>query len=137
MKGVIKYKKKPSSIRNHVLHGHAKKFTSILALIELRKTSHPEYASEISTDDGSRKRGNADEVSVGGTFSDYLLLCDTYGENNPKQREFEGNVISSMAHAFTLMSLVEHDFFRNLTQDIDPRLHPVGISKMSRSIIPT
>ena len=57
MKGVKKNtKNNNSSLRNHVLHGHANKFTSILALIELRKTSHPEDASEISTDDGSRKR---------------------------------------------------------------------------------
>ena len=42
-----------------------------------------------------------------------------------------------MAHVFTLLSLVDHDFFRKLTQDIDPRLHPVGRSKMSRSLIPT
>ena len=42
-----------------------------------------------------------------------------------------------MAHAFTLLSLVDHDFFRNLKQDLEPRLHPVGKSKLLRSLIPT
>ena len=40
-------------------------------------------------------------------------------------------------HVFTLLLLVDHDRFFKLTQDIDPRLHPVGRSKLSRSIIPT
>ena len=38
---------------------------------------------------------------------------------------------------FTSLSLVDHDCFRTLTQDIDPRLHPVGRSKISWSLIPT
>ena len=42
-----------------------------------------------------------------------------------------------MAHAFTLLSLVDHDCFRKLTHDIDPRLRPVGRSKLLRSLIPT
>ena len=42
-----------------------------------------------------------------------------------------------MAHIFTLLSLVDHDCFRTLTQDLDPRLHPVGQSKMLWSLIPT
>ena len=42
-----------------------------------------------------------------------------------------------MSHAFTSLLLVDHDRFRKLTQDLDPRLHPVGRSKLSRSLIPT
>ena len=42
-----------------------------------------------------------------------------------------------MAHAFTSLSLVGHDCFRKLTQDIDPRLCPVGQSELSQSLIPT
>ena len=42
-----------------------------------------------------------------------------------------------MAHFFTSLSLVYHDCFRNLTQDLDPRIHPVGRSKLLRSLIPT
>ena len=42
-----------------------------------------------------------------------------------------------MAHAFTLLPLVEHECFRKMIQDIGPRLHPVGRSKLSRSLIPT
>ena len=78
-----------------------KEFTSFLSFLYLRKTSQPDNASEISTYDGSRNRRNADEVSVGGRFSDCLLPCHPYGENNPKQREFEGNIVAFMAHAFT------------------------------------
>ena len=36
-----------------------------------------------------------------------------------------------------LMSLVNHNCFCNLTQDLDPQLHPVGRSKLSRSLILT
>ena len=138
MKGVIKYtKKNTSSIRNHVLHGHTNKFTSSLKFIELRKTSQIDDAYELSMDDGSRKRGKADEVSVGGRFSDYLLPCHPYGDNHPKQREFEGNIVALMEHAFMLLSLVDHDCFRKLTQDLYPSIHPFGQSKLLRSIIPT
>ena len=42
-----------------------------------------------------------------------------------------------MEHLFKFLSLVDHDFFRKLTQDLDPRLRPVGRSKLSRSLIPT
>ena len=42
-----------------------------------------------------------------------------------------------MAHAFTSLSLVEHDCFRKLTQDLDPRLRPVGRSKLLWSLVPT
>ena len=70
-------------------------------------------------------------------MSDYLLPCHPYGENHPKKRDFEGNVVALMEHAFTLLSLVEHDCFRNLTQDLNPRLRPVGRSKLSWSLIPT
>ena len=42
-----------------------------------------------------------------------------------------------MAHAFTLLSLADHTCLRNLTQDLDPRLRPVGHSKLSRSLILT
>ena len=38
---------------------------------------------------------------------------------------------------FTLLSLVDHDCYRKIIQDLDPRLHPVGQSKLSRSLIPT
>ena len=103
----------------------------------MRKTSHPDDASELSTDDGSRKRRNANKVSVWGRLLDYLLPCHPYGENHPKQREFEGNVVALLAHAFTLLSLVDHDFFRKMTQDLNPRFHPVGKSKLSRSLILT
>ena len=42
-----------------------------------------------------------------------------------------------MAHAFTSLLLVDLDFVCKLTQDLDPHLHPVGQSNLSRSIIPT
>ena len=42
-----------------------------------------------------------------------------------------------MAHVFTLLSLVDHDCFRTLTQDLDPLLHPVRQIIISRSLIPT
>ena len=104
MKGLIKYTKNTSSIRNHVLHGHTNEFNSFLTFIELRKTSQPYNAYDLSRDDGSRKRRKADKVNVGGRFSDYLLPCHPYGDNNTNQREFEGNVIALMAHAFTSLS---------------------------------
>ena len=127
MKLMIKNTKtNTSSIRNHVLHGRAKKLASFLSLLKLWKTSQPDDASELSTDDVSRKWRKADEASVGGRFSYYLLPCHPYGYNHPKQREFEGNIFALISHAFTSLSLVDHYFFRNLTQDLDPRLHPVG-----------
>ena len=71
MKGVIKYTKKNTcSIHNHVLYGHANKFTSFLVFLELRNTSQPDDVYKLSMDDGSRKHKNADEVSVGGRLSD-------------------------------------------------------------------
>ena len=103
----------------------------------MQKTSHPYDASELSTDDGSRKRRKAEEVIVGERFSDYLLPCPPYGDINPKQREFEGNVVPLMAHVFTSLLMVDHDCFRILTQDLDPQLHPIEHSKISRSLIPT
>ena len=134
----MKYTKKPiSSLWNHVLHGHANKFTSFLAFLEMWKTSHPDDAYELSTDDGSRNRIKADEVSVGGIFSDYLLTCHPYGDNHKKQREFEGNDVAAMAHVFTLLLFVDHDCLRKLTQDINWHIHPVGSSKLLRSFIPT
>ena len=126
MKGVIKYTKNTSSIRNHVLHGHANKFTSFLSFLELRKTSQLDNSSELSADAGSRKWRKDNKVSVGGRFSDYLLPCHPYVDNNPNQRESEGNIVALMAHTFTLLLLVDHDCFHNMKQDIDPRLHPVG-----------
>ena len=42
-----------------------------------------------------------------------------------------------MAHEFTFLVLANHDCVSNLTQDLDPRLHPVGQSKISQSLIPT
>ena len=103
----------------------------------MQKNSQLDDASELSTDDSSRKRRKANEVSVGGRLSDYLVLCHPYGDKHPKQREFEVNIVALMAHAFTSLSLVDHDCFRKLTQDLDPRLRPVGRSKLSRSLIPT
>ena len=70
-------------------------------------------------------------------MSYYLVPCHPYGYKHPKHREFEVNIVALMAHAFTSLSLVYHDFLRKLTQDIDPQLFPVGISKLSRSLIPT
>ena len=138
IKGVIKYtEKNTSSIRNHVLHGHANKFTSFLSLLELRKTSQPDDAYEISTDDGNRQRRKANEVSAGGRISYYLLSCHPYGDNHPKQSEFDGNVISLMSHVFIFLLLVDHECFRKLTHDINQRLHPGGSSKLLQSIIPT
>ena len=101
------------------------------------KTSQPDDTSEISTDDDVIKRRKADELSVGGIFSDYLLLCHPYGYNHPKQREFEGNIFALMAQAFTSLSLMNHDCLHNLTPDLDPRLHLVGRSKLLRNLIPT
>ena len=42
-----------------------------------------------------------------------------------------------MAHVFKSLLFVDHDCFRKMAHDLDPRLIPVGQSKMSRSIIPT
>ena len=136
MKGVIKIHKNTSSVRNHVLRGHGNKFTSFLSFLEFQNKSQPDDASELS-DDGIRKGRNDSKVSVGGRLSDYLIMCHPYGEKHPKEREFEVNIVALMAHAFTFLSLVDHDCFRNLTQDIDPCLCSVGRSKMLRSLIPT
>ena len=102
----------------------------------MQKNSHPDDASELS-DDGSRKRRKADKVSVGVRLSDYLVPCHPYGDKHPNQREFEINIVALMAHAFTSLSLVDHDCFCKLTQYLDPRLCPVGKSKLLRSLIPT
>ena len=49
MKGVIKYtKKNTSSIWNHVLHGHGKKFTRFLSFLELQKNSHRDDDFELN-----------------------------------------------------------------------------------------
>ena len=50
-----------------------KKFPSFLSFLELQNNSQPDDASELSND-GSRKHRKADEVSVGGRLSDYLVL---------------------------------------------------------------
>ena len=42
-----------------------------------------------------------------------------------------------MEHTFTSLLLVDHDFFRKMTQDLDPIFHLVGRSKMSWSLILT
>ena len=63
--GMTGNEKKPTSIRNHVLHGHGKKFTRFLSFLDLQKNSHLDGTSEISTDDVSIKQRKADEVSVG------------------------------------------------------------------------
>ena len=134
----MKYKKENiSSLQKHSRHRHANEFTSFLTFLELRKTSHPEYLSAIITEYGSRKRRKAEKISVWGKFSDYLLPCHSYGDNNTKQREFEGNAIASMAHPFTSLLLVDHECVCNMTQDIDARLRPVGQSKLPHSLIPT
>ena len=91
----------------------------------MQKNSHPDDAYELS-DYVSRNRRKADEASVGGRLSDYLVLCHPYGNKHTKQREFEVNIVAFMAHAFTSLSLVDHDCLRKLTQDLDPRLCPVG-----------
>ena len=130
MKGLIKYTgKNTSRIWSHVLHVHGDKFTSFLSFLELQKNSQPDDASEISND-GSRKWRKADEISVGGRFSYYLVPCHPCVDKHPKQMEFDVNIVALMAHAFTLLSLVDHDFFRKLTQDLGPRLCPFGRSKL-------
>ena len=130
------YKKITPVSQNHVLHGHTKELNIYLEFQELRKTLHPDDASDISTDDGIRKRRKSNKFSVGGRFSYHLLTCHTYGDNHPKQREFEGNFIALMSHEFTSLLLVNHEFFRKLTQDLDPWLRSVGGSKLLRSLIP-
>ena len=115
---------------------HGNKFTILLSSLERLKNSQPDDASELNTDDGSRKRRKADRVSVGEIFSDYLLPCHPYGDNHTKQREFEGNIFALMAHSFTSLLLVDHDYLCKMTYDINPRLHPVGQSKLLRSLIP-
>ena len=61
------YEKNTSSLRNHILHGYTKEFTSFLSFLELRNISQPDNASELRTEDGSRKRRKADELSIGGS----------------------------------------------------------------------
>ena len=123
LRGVVKYTKKNTSrLQNHVLPGHAKDFNIILALLELWNTSQPDDASETSTYNGSRKRRKADEICVGKRLSYFFLPCHTYGDNNTKQREFEVNFIDLMAHESTLLSLVEDECLRKMTQDIEPQL---------------
>ena len=92
----------------------------------MQKNSHLNGASDLRTDDGSRKRRKADEVSVGGRFSDYPVPCHPYGDRHAKHKESEVNIVALMAHAFTSLLLVDHDCFRNLTQDLDQHLYPVG-----------
>ena len=70
-------------------------------------------------------------------MSDYLVPCHPYGDKHPKQMGFEVNIVALIAHVFTLLTLVDHDCFRKLTQDIDPHICPVERSKLSRSLIPT
>ena len=41
-----------------------------------------------------------------------------------------------MEHAFKSLLLVDHDCFRSLTQHLYSRLQPVGVSKVSCSLIP-
>ena len=108
IKGVIKYTEKNTcSIRNHVLHGHGKKFTRFFSFLQLQKNSQPYDASELIDDDSINQR-KANEVSVGGRLSDYLVPCHPYGDKHPKQREFEVNIAGLMAHAFILLLLVLH-----------------------------
>ena len=76
----------------------------------MQKNSQPDDASEISND-GSRKWRKADEINVGGRFSYYLVPCHPCVDKHPKQMEFDVNIVALMAHAFTLLSLVDHNFF--------------------------
>ena len=131
------HEKNTSILRNCVLHGHSNKFTSFLEFLEFWNTSQTDDTSELSTDDSSRIRRKYTEVSVGGRLSHYLLPYHIYGDNNTKQRDFEVNAIALMEHAFRSLSLVDHDFFRKMTQDIYPRCHPVGSSKLLWSLIRT
>ena len=73
-----------------------------MSFLEFQKNSHPDDAYELSYDDG-RKQINANEVSVGGRFSYYLVPCHPYGDKHPKQREFEVNIVALMSHVFTLL----------------------------------
>ena len=123
--GGEKYMKNISSVRNHVLRGHANKFTSFLSFLELWKTSHPDNAYETSIDGGSINQRKDDKVSVSGRFSYYIFPCHPYGDKHPNQREFEVNIIALMAHSFTSLFLMDRDCFRKLTQYLDLRLHPV------------
>ena len=102
----------------------------------MQKNSHLDDACELITDDGSRNQRKADEVSVGGRLSYYLVPFHPYGDKYSKQKEFEVNIVALMAHTFTSLLMVDHDFFRKLTQDLDPRICLVGRSKLSRSLIP-
>ena len=56
-----------------------------MSFLELLNNSQPDDAYELS-DDGIRKRRKAEEVSVGGRFSDNLVPCHPYGDKHPKQR---------------------------------------------------
>ena len=104
-------RKNTSSLWNYSRHRHANEFTSFLAFLELRKTSHTEYLSEIITEDGSKNRRKAEKISVGGKWSDYLLPCHPYGGNNLNQRKFDGNVVTLMVHLFTSLLLVDMNVF--------------------------
>ena len=42
-----------------------------------------------------------------------------------------------MAHVFKSLLFVDHDCFRKMAHDLDPRLIPVGQSELSQSLIPT
>ena len=61
-------RKNTSRIRNHVLHGHVREFTSFSAFLELRNTLPPDDLYEKSTDYGSRKSRKDNEVSIGADF---------------------------------------------------------------------
>ena len=72
----------------------------------MQKTLKPVNLSELITEDDSRKRIKADKIVFGGRFSGYFLICHPYGDNNPKQRELEGNAVALMAHVFMSLLLV-------------------------------
>ena len=74
---------------------------------------------------------------MGEDLSDYFLPFHPYGHNHTNQKKFEVNSVALMAHAFTSLLLVDHDFFCKMTQDLDPRLQPVGISKLLQSLTHT
>ena len=63
---MVKYTDKNTpSLFNHVLRGHANELTILLVFLEILKTSHPDNAYDLSTDDDSRNRRKVDDVSVG------------------------------------------------------------------------
>ena len=76
MKGVVKYTKTHPDYGTMSFPVMQRIST---ALLELQKTSQPDDASDLSTDDGNRNRRKTDKISVCGILKYYLLLCNPYG----------------------------------------------------------